>query len=393
MNATTTAEVVVIGLGAFGSATLYQLARRGIRAVGIDRFHPPHTMGSTHGESRITRMAVGEGPSYAPMVIRSHAIWRELEREGGDDLFAQVGGLIMSSKDNRTLHHGRNDFVSSSIAVAERFGIRHEVLDAGEIGRRFPQFGLSGDEWGYYEPEAGWVSPEKCVATQLRLAERHGATLRLGETVLECRQQGDGVRIVTDKGVVEAARVVMTAGAWMPGLVPSLRPLARVQRQALHWYAAENPADYAGDRFPIFIWLHGLGESDYFYGFPASAEDGAVKVATETYARDDDPDTVDRTVSAEDSRIMYEEHVAGRLRGVTPRLVRAASCLYTVMPRSDFFVDTLPGQERILAVSACSGHGFKHSAGMGEALAQQVIGEVGIDLSHFAMQSFAQAAE
>lgn len=393
MNATTTAEVAVIGLGAFGSATLYQLAKRGVRAVGIDRFHPPHAMGSTHGESRITRMAVGEGASYAPMVIRSHEIWRELEREGGDGLFAQVGGLIMSGKDNKALHHGRNDFVTSSIAVAERFGIRHEVLDAAEIGRRFPQFGLRGDEWGYYEPEAGWVSPEKCVAAQLRLAERHGATLRLGETVLECRQRGDVVRVVTDKGVVEAARCVMTAGAWMPGLVAPLRSLARVQRQALHWYAAGNPADYAGDRFPIFIWIHGLGETDYFYGFPASPEDGAVKVATETYSRDDDPDTVDRDVAAGDSRAMYEEHVAGRLRGVTPRLTRAASCLYTVMPRSDFFVDTLPGQERILAVSACSGHGFKHSAGMGEALAQRVTGEAGIDLSPFAMRSFGPAAE
>jgi sarcosine oxidase len=173
-----------------------------VRAIGIDRFHPPHTMGSTHGESRITRLAVGEGANYAPLVIRSHEIWRELEREGSGDLFAQVGGLIMSAKDNKALHHGRNDFVTSSIRVAERFGIRHEVLDAGEIGRRFPQFGLEGNEWGYYEPEAGWVSPEKSVAAQLSLAERHGATLRLGETVLECRPQGDSVRVVTDKGVV-----------------------------------------------------------------------------------------------------------------------------------------------------------------------------------------------
>lgn len=391
VTATITAEVAVIGLGAFGSATLYQLARRGVRAIGIDRFHPPHDLGSTHGESRITRLAVGEGATYAPLVIRSQAIWRELEREGGDELFAQVGGLIMSGKGNTALHHGRKDFVTSSIAVAERFGIRHEVLDAAEIGRRFPQFGLRGDEWGYYEPEAGWVSPEQCVAAQLRLAERHGATLRLGETVLECRQQGTSVRIATDRGVIEASRVVMTAGAWMPGLVPALRPLARVQRQALHWYAAENPADYAGDRFPIFIWIHGVGETDYFYGFPASAQDGGVKVATETYSRDDDPDTVERAVAAEDSSAMYADHVEGRLRGVTPHLLRAASCLYTVMPRSDFFVDTLPGEDRILAVSACSGHGFKHSAGMGEALAQRAIGEAGIDLSPFALESFAPA--
>ncbi|MDB5379606.1 MAG: N-methyltryptophan oxidase, partial [Rubritepida sp.] len=119
MTATTTADVAVIGLGAFGSATLYQLVKRGVRAIGIDRFHPPHTMGSTHGESRITRLAVGEGANYAPLVMRSHEIWRELEREGGDDLFAQVGGLIMSAKDNKALHHGRNDFVTSSIRVAE----------------------------------------------------------------------------------------------------------------------------------------------------------------------------------------------------------------------------------------------------------------------------------
>ncbi|WP_421990432.1 N-methyl-L-tryptophan oxidase [Roseococcus sp.] len=392
MTAITTADVVVIGLGAFGSATLYQLAKRGVKAIGIDRFHPPHTLGSTHGESRITRMAVGEGAAYAPLVIRSHEIWRELEREGGGDLFSQVGGLILSGRESTTRHHGRDDFVSSSIAVAERFAIRHEVLNAAEIGHRFPQFGLRGDERGYYEPEAGWVSPEQTVATQLRLAERRGARLRLGETVLECRQNGESVRVVTDKGVVEAGRCVMTAGAWMPGLVPPLRPLARVQRQALHWYAPANPADYGGDRFPIFIWIHGPSEADSFYGFPASAQDGGVKVATETYARDDDPDTVDREVAAEDSRSMYEAHVKGRLLGVTPRLLRAASCLYTVMPRAHFFADTLPGEDRILAVSACSGHGFKHSAGMGEALAQRVLGEAGLDLSPFGLDSFASAA-
>ena len=390
MRTSATADVIVVGLGAFGSATLYQLARRGIAAIGIDRFAPPHDRGSSHGETRITRLAVGEGDAYAPLVRRAHEIWHELERESGCPLMLQTGGLIMAPRDSAARHHGRENFVRRSFAMAERLGIAHERLAADEIAARYPQFQLRGDELGYFEPSAGLLRPEACVETQLGLARRHGATIRLNEHVIDIHQVADGVRVVTKDAVLECGRCVITAGPWLAGLLPPrLRPLVRPYRQTLHWFEPEAPADFAAGRFPIFIWMHGEREADYFYGFPTPTGATGVKVATETYARDTDPDEVQRQVSAAESAAMHAEYVHGRLRGVTDRVARAAACLYTVTPDSGFIIDHLPGQDRVLAVSACSGHGFKHSAAVGEAVAQRLVsGSSVIDLSPFSLDRF-----
>jgi sarcosine oxidase len=391
-RASDTADVVIVGLGAFGSAALYQLAKHGVRAIGIDRFAPPHTMGSSHGETRITRLAVGEGDAYAPLVRRSHALWREIEQDGGSNLFQETGGLIMAPRDSSARHHGRENFVRRSIALAERTGIAHEVLDAAEIAARYPQFQLRGDEFGYFEPTAGVLSPERCIETQLRLAVRHGAVVRTGERVVAIDQQSTTVRVTTEFGVVEASRCVVTAGPWLAGLLPAFRPLVRVYRQALHWFAPLDPSAFAPNRFPVFIWMHGEQEEDYFYGFPIAAGSVDLKVATETYERDVDPDHVDRSVSTDEAAAMAARHVGGRLRGVTGPATRSAACLYTVTPDAGFIVDTLPGQDRVLAVSACSGHGFKHSAAVGEAVAQVVATGVSvIDLTPFRMGRFGAA--
>lgn len=394
MSDAVSADVAVIGLGAFGSAVLYQLARRGVRAIGIDQFTPPHTQGSSHGETRITRLAAGEGDAYVPFVRRSHEIWRELEHESGQSLLVQTGGLIMAPRDSAARHHGRENFVRRTLAIAERFGIAHETLDAAEIVARYPQFMLRGDELGYFEPTAGMLMPERCVAVQLRLAERYGAQLRLNERVTGLAQDGDGVRITTQAGIVRAARAVLTGGPWMPKLAPAaLRPLARVYRQALHWFAPQDTAAYAADRFPVFIWMHGEQEEDYFYGFPTPDGLSGVKVATEVYQSTTDPDEVDRNVSPGESEKMFAEHVDNRLRGVAPAALKAAACLYTVTPDSGFIVDDLPGEVRTLAVSACSGHGFKHSAAMGEAVAQRLTeGASTLDLMPFALRRFDLAA-
>ena len=364
---TVTADAVVVGLGAVGSATLHRLAKQGVRAIGLDRYHPPHDRGSTHGESRITRLGVGEGHAYAAMVRRSHEIWRELEAETGETLFLQTGGLIMGPVSGGTRHHGADDFVRRSIAVATANDVPHEVLDSAEIGRRYPQLGLNGDELGYFEPSAGVVLPERCVEVQLRLAKQLGAGLRLGETVLSVTERPGRVEIVTDQGRIEAGRVIMAAGAWIPGLA-GLDAHAKVYRQTLHWYPAADPAAYAPERFPVFIWIHGAGQEDYFYGFPCL--DGAtVKAASERYASAIAPDAVDRVVIPGESAAVHERHVAGRLLGVGSQAVRAATCLYTVTPDAGFLVDRMPGTTRVIVASACSGHGFKHSSALGEALA------------------------
>ena len=208
-------DAIVVGLGAVGAATLYQLARRGARVLGIDRFAPPHDQGSSHGESRITRLAIGEGDAYVPLVQRSHAIWRELEARTGRPILTQTGGLVLAPRDGAADHHGKPDFVRRTIACAQRFGIAHEVLDADGIRARFPQFHLQHDEIGYYEPEAGFLRPEQAIAAQLEAAVACGATVRTHEPVLalEYGAGTDAVTVRTAAGDFSADQVVVAAGA------------------------------------------------------------------------------------------------------------------------------------------------------------------------------------
>ena len=141
------AEVVVVGLGAMGAACAYQLAKRGVKVLGLDRFAPPHAQGSSHGETRITRQAVGEGAAYVPLVTASHRIWRELEGGTGEKLFEACGALVIAPGSGESSHHGKPDFVARSTEVAVEYGIPQETLTGEEVARRFPQFtGLSGDE-------------------------------------------------------------------------------------------------------------------------------------------------------------------------------------------------------------------------------------------------------
>ena len=382
------ADVIVVGLGAMGSASLYQLARRGARVIGIDRFHPPHDQGSSHGESRITRQAIGEGEEYVPFVLRSHEIWRELEAETGEALLFQVGGLLLSRESGGARHHGQGDFVGRSIAAAKRFGIAHEVLRAPEIQQRFPPFRLAGDEIGYYEPGAGYVRPERCVAAQLDRARALGADMRTGEVVLRIEPHAADVEVVTDRERYSAARVIVTAGAWAPALLGGeFAKLLSVYRQVLYWFAPDAPAAFASGVFPIFIWIHGAAPTDHFYGFPLVSE--GVKLAREQFAETTDPDHVSHEVSPPEIADMYATHIRGRLSGITDRCVRAETCLYTATPDSRFVIDRHPDSDRIIVASPCSGHGFKHSPAIGEALADLALtGKSRLDLTPFSLARF-----
>lgn len=367
-------DAVVIGLGAVGSATLLQLARRKLRVLGLDRWEPPHAWGSTHGDTRITRCAIGEGEAYVPLVLRSHEIWRELEAETGEDLLTQCGALIPASGAGAAVVHNKGNFVRRTIAAAERFAIPHEVLDANAVMRRFPQFRLQGDEVGYFEPGGSYVRPERCVAAQLALARRHGATIRGNAEVASISPYGDGVCVkLADGERITAGQAVLAAGAWSPALLPDAPTLARhmtVARQVLHWFTPEDPVAFAPDRFPVFIWLHGDRPEDSIYGFPIPPGTEGVKVATEQYAElTPDPDHLKREVSPAEQDAMMQDHLAGRLPGLRLHPVRSVACPYTNTPDGDFLVERAPGNPRVLLVSACSGHGFKHSAGLGAAVA------------------------
>lgn len=367
------AEVIVVGLGAVGSAALYQLARRGVPAIGIDRLSPPHTLGSSHGETRITREGVGEGAVYSPLAIRSHAIWRELEASTGMDLLLACGMLAIEPAAGGAMFHGRNDFVSASAAAATAHGVAHEMLGADEIRRRWPRFILEGDERGYFEPGGGLVYPERCVAAHLAEAERHGAQVVRDARVSRLEETSDGVTAVTERHAYSAATVIVAAGAWTPGLVDLPPGLLTLQPQTLHWFAADEPADYAAARFPTFIWSRGTGEGESAYGFPIApgAPTRAVKLGVETRREVSRPEQRDDQ-GPDPAELAFERAVAGRLAGLSRRVVKSAICMYTSTADSDFVVGRLPGRPRTLIASACSGHGFKHSAGLGESLALAV---------------------
>lgn len=362
---TQTPDLLVIGLGAVGSATLLHAAGQGASVRGIDRFAPPHAHGSTHGESRITRLAIGEGAEYVPLVRRSHELWRALEAASGQSLYVACGGLVLARRGLASPMHGQASFFDHTLAVARAHGIGHELLDADGIAARWPQFGLSGDEQGYHEPEAGYVRPEACVAAQLALARERGAQIGTGERLLGWQVDARGLRIETDRARYRPGQAVLALGAWLPGMLGPAAPPLRVTRQVLHWFAADPPAAYADSRFPIFIWNWGAAPGEVFYGFPDLG--GGVKVATEHDAPCD-PDRVERVVRAQESADLHARHVVGRLHGVSARVLRTATCLYTEAPGARFLVDRLDLGGPIIA-SACSGHGFKHSAALGEALA------------------------
>jgi sarcosine oxidase len=380
-------DAVVCGLGAMGSATMYQLAKRGVRVLGIDRFTPPHALGSTHGETRVTRLAIGEGLAYVPLALRSHQLWRDIEQDTGADLLTTNGVLIMASPGLQTRHHGKSHFLETTIEAARAFSIDHEVLTAAEISARFPQFQLAGDETGYFEPGGGFLRPEAAVAAQLQLATRHGAVIHSDETIIRYEQQVDGVTLTTTRGQYAAGVLVLAIGAWLGEVLgdPYAAHFA-ITRELLHWYAVAGPvAAYLPARFPVFIWDD---QSCGFYGFPAiDGGSGGVKVAAEANVRSAAVVDVQRDVSAAERFHLYDTVVKDRLPGLARDCIRVVTCMYTTTPDGDFVVDRHPEHRSVMIFSACSGHGFKHSAALGEAVAAQIVGEAAlVDLSPFSFQ-------
>jgi sarcosine oxidase len=301
-------------------------------------------------------------------------------------LLTQNGGLILSSVNDARTFHGAA-FFSTTVEAAHRHGIAHELLDAAEIRRRFPQFAVDAHTRGYFEPSAGFVRPEECIRVQLAQAERHGAELRLNEPVKAIEQLGDAVHVTTPGGRYVAERLVVAAGPWLPKLLPDLAAHFRVYRQVLYWFDVEaHVAEFAPDRFPIFIWELS-GKDGGIYGFPAiDGPKGGFKISTEQYVRTTTPQAVARDVSSDEIEIMFRERVAPHIKGVEARCVKAMTCLYTVTKDFGFVIDRHPNHDRIIVVSPCSGHGFKHSAALGEAIGDLAIGATSrFDLGAFAL--------
>ncbi len=381
------ADVIVVGLGAVGSAAAWQLARRGARVLGLDRFAPPHDRGSSHGLTRVTREAVGEGEAYVPLVRRSHALWRELE----DALAGERDGPLMTR--TGVLYIGPADsdaaFVAQTRRVAERHGVPHEALSAAAVRQRWPQFRLQDDETAVFEPGAGVVFPERCVGAQLQMARRAGAVLRGDTPVQRLERMPSGLAVHTPAGVFHAPQLLLTAGAWLPGLLAEAgiawTAELRVLRQTLHWLAPDDPARFAPAGCPTFIWTRGHRYEDTFYGMPMLDGVAGVTVGTEQFEHDTEPGALQREVAEAETADLHTRLVQPRLAGLSGRAVKRAACLYTMAPDGRFRVDSPAAWPGLTLVSACSGHGFKHSAALGEALAERLLqGRSTLDLSPFA---------
>ena len=379
-------DVIVVGLGIMGAGALYQASKRGARVLGIDRFSPPHTYGSSHGDTRITRQAIGEGEMYMPFIRRSNDIWRDLEIITGRKLYVETGGLVIAPQEGGAQFHARGNFVTRTADIAATYNIDHEVLTAAETMRRHPLLKLRPQDAAYYEPEAGILRPELCVQTQLEQAVKHGAIIHVNEIVMSYEATTDFVRVTTNKGEYQAERIVLAAGSWLLDLLaPEHRFGLEVYRQVIYWFEVDDLAAFTERNFPFLIWI-GDTMADYFSAFPVM-RDGiqGVKVLTEQYSQTTTAHAVDRAVKPEEIAHLLSLTLA-RLNGVREKLIDAGVCLYTVTPDEHFILDFHPESARVVVASPCSGHGFKHAAAVGETVAELALnGRSILDISHFSL--------
>jgi sarcosine oxidase len=335
-----TYDVIVIGLGAVGAAATYQLALAGARVLGLDRYAPPHTLGSSHGETRITRLACGEGVDLTPFARRSHQIWRTLEGASGKMLLVQNGLLVVAGAGPRAAAHGNRAFLETSVAAARAHHVAHELLANGQIRRRFPAFNVGPGDEAYFEPEAGFVFPERCISAELDAAKNLGATVHVGETVTGYAADANGVRVTTSRGSYSAAKLIIAAGPWLPTLLPKrLAAHFTVRRQLLCWFRLDRAAaaaEFAADRFPVFYWQ--LPREQAIYGFP-SLDGRTIKIATEQYVTATTPETVDRTATIEETQAMHRDYVAPFFPAVSEACVRSEVCLYTCTDGARFLIE------------------------------------------------------
>ncbi len=348
-------DAIVVGLGAMGSAAAYHLARRGWQVLGLDRFTPPHAFGSSHGETRIIREAYFEHPVYVPMVQRAYELWRDLEKESGTRLLRETGGVMIGKPGS--------DLVTGARRSAELHGLRHEMLTAGEVRERFPALHPESDMVAVWEPRAGVLFADACIAAHLAQVRSCGAELRYEEPMLRWEPEGDGIRVLTVEGEYRARQLIVTAGAWISAFFPDL-PLS-IERQVLFWFDDASACDmFTPERCPVHLWQ--IDGRRFFYGFPSLGN--GVKVGFHHGGEITTIDTVRREVALEEV-----EDIRSAMRRFLSRAdgtLRATTvCVYTNTPDEHFLIDRHPTHPQVLITSACSGHGFKFSPVIGEILA------------------------
>jgi sarcosine oxidase len=338
-------DVIVVGLGAMGSAALDALARRGTRVLGLEQFRPGNDRGSSHGATRIIRFGYFEHPSYVPLEARS-----------GQKLLTVTGVLEIGAPDS--------ELVAGTLQASRDHALPHDVLDAEALHRRFPAFRVPADYVGVFQPDGGYLMADKAVPAMIASATAAGAETRTDERVTSVTPRDGGVRVTTERETITAGAVIVAAGPWVKSLLPELPVPIHVTRQAVGFFAPVNREPFDAG-FPVFMIENPDG---IFYGFPPD-ETGAIKFAKHHHRGERiDPDQLDRPMAADDEAL-----IRGALKAHLPAangpMVASLTCRYTMTPDGDFVIDRLPDAPQIVVASPCSGHGFKFAPAIGEILA------------------------
>jgi monomeric sarcosine oxidase len=355
-----TFDVIVLGVGGVGSMALDQLARRGLRVLGLDRFPPGHDRGSSHGRTRLIRQAYYEHPDYVPLLKRAYELWADLAARAGKMLYHEVGVLQVGRPDGVVL--------PGVLASARQHGLDVEELSVEQVAARFPGFRVPSPLAAVFERQAGYLDVEDCVRSAAQQAVEHGAVLQIGESVRTWKADGRGVLVETDRDMYRATSLVVAAGAWAGTLLADLGIRFEVVRKSLYWYAAPEQLYAPAFGSPGFIYETDAGN---FYGFPR-IDEGGLKVGEHTGGLPvADPLQIDRNPDPAET-IRIEQFLSNYLPGVSRNPLQFATCLYTLSPDRNFVVDRHPQYPQVAFAAGLSGHGFKFVTVLGEALADLV---------------------
>ena len=370
-------DAIVVGVGAMGNAAAYHLARRGKKVLAIERFGIPHSMGSSHGQTRIIRLAYYEHPSYVSLLRRAFELWRELEDLSGERLLHVTGSIDAGPEDSWVF--------KGSLESCREHGLAHEVLTGEELHERYPGYRLPHDHLAILQPDGGFLAPERCIVAHVTAAQALGAEVHACEEVLDWSPLEGGVRVRTDRGTYEADHLVLAAGAWAGKLSGILDGLAVPERQVLAWLQPTRPESFTPERFPVFNLLVDEGR---FYGFPVHGVPGFKFGKYHHLEENVDPDALDRSVYERDERLLRDFAERYFPDGCGPTMDLQV-CMFTNTEDDRFILDSHPEYPQVTLASPCSGHGFKFASVIGEILADLATdGTSPHDTSMFRMNRF-----
>lgn len=358
-------DVIVIGVGSMGSAACYYLAKSGVKVLGIEQFSIPHDQGSHAGQSRIIRKAYFEHPDYVPLLERAYHNWRQLESETGTQLYFPTG-LLYAGKSDGVLVQGVK-------ASAKQYNIQVDALSLAESKIKFPQFHIPVDFEMLFEPDAGLLTPERCILSFTEQAIKAEATIHTQEQLIAWKEVPGCITVTTNKNTYTCAKLIITTGAWTAHVAPELKKQLTVTRQVLAWAIPYQSDSYALGKFPCWL-IDDAQQPGMYYGFPIlpTAQLGGpigLKAAYHYPGQPTDANQVNRTISKTEETELMQSVRQYLPEGFTAIHV-SKTCLYTNTPDENFIIDFLSQNNNVIVAAGFSGHGFKFASVVGEVLSE-----------------------